>query len=44
MIRGGSWRRTLNDSTVWNRISDYPELTFPNVGFRCVRDVVKDKE
>jgi len=38
VIRGGSWRRALEDSKVWTRHRDYPELTFPSVGFRCARD------
>ncbi|MBN2432786.1 MAG: SUMF1/EgtB/PvdO family nonheme iron enzyme [Acidobacteria bacterium] len=38
VLRGGSWRRSLAASTIWRRHSDYPELNFPSVGFRCARD------
>jgi len=38
LIRGGDWRHTLGDATVWARGRDWPEPTYINVGFRCARD------
>ncbi len=39
VFRGGDWRHTLEESTVWYRGRDWPEMTYVNVGFRCARDV-----
>jgi sulfatase modifying factor 1 len=39
VMRGGDWRHTLSDSTVWSRGRDWPENTYVNVGFRCAKNV-----
>ena len=41
ILRGGDWRHTLAEATVWSRGRDWPENTYINVGFRCARDLPK---
>ena len=36
VLRGGSWRNDWNDIRVALRPSNNPDLSYGNVGFRCV--------
>lgn len=41
IMRGGDWRHTLANATVWSRGRDWPENTYLNVGFRCAKSLPK---
>ncbi len=41
IMRGGDWRHTLAEATVWSRGRDWPENTYINVGFRCAKSPPK---
>lgn len=39
VMRGGNWAHPRQTATIWFRGADWPENTYVNVGFRCVRNL-----